>query len=68
MTIKFIPNGFHPVTPYLTVQGANQLLEFVKAAFDTEEVLCIKQPDDTIKYAAVKIGDSTIELSEAKEE
>lgn len=68
MTIKFIPDGFHTVTPYLTVQGANQLLEFMKTAFDAEEVLCMKQPDGTIRHAAVKIGDSMVELAEAKAE
>lgn len=68
MTVKFIPDGFHAVTPYLTVQGANQLLEFMKTAFDAEEVLCMKQPDGTIKHAAVKIGDSMVEMSEAKGE
>jgi|GEM_PF-5264865 len=56
MTVNFTPDGFHTVTPYLTVQGANQLLEFVKAAFDAEEVLCMKQPDGMIRHAAVKIG------------
>lgn len=66
MTVKFIPAGFHTVTPYLTVQGATQLLEFVKAAFDAEEILCIKQPDGAIDHAAVRIGDSMIELAEAK--
>ncbi|KAM3114134.1 VOC family protein [Phormidesmis sp. 146-33] len=65
---KFIPDGFHSVTPYLTVQGANQLLEFMKTAFDAEEILCMKQPDGTIRHAAVRIGDSMIELSEAKAE
>lgn len=66
MTVNFTPDGFHTVTPYLTVQGANQLLEFVKAAFDAEEVLCMKQPDGTIRHAAVKIGNSMVELAEAK--
>lgn len=66
MTVKFIPDGFHTVTPYLTIQGANQLLEFLKLAFDAEEVLCMKQPDGTVKRAAVRIGDSMVELSEAK--
>lgn len=65
MTVKFIPDGFHTVTPYLTVQGANQLLD-MKTAFDAEEVLCMKQPDGTINYAAVKIGDSMVEISEAE--
>ncbi|MGV0029027.1 VOC family protein [Phormidesmis priestleyi] len=66
MTVQFIPDGFHTVTPYLTVQGANQLLEFVKTAFDAEEVLCMKQPDGMIGRAAVRIGDSLVELAEAK--
>jgi PhnB protein len=68
MVNNFIPDGFHTVTPYLTVQGANQLLEFVKAAFDAEEVLCMKQPDGTIRHAAVRIGDSMVELAEARKE
>lgn len=67
MTVNFIPDGFHTVTPYLTVQGAKQLLEFMKTAFDAEEVLCMEQPDGTIRHAAVKIGDSMVELAEAKE-
>jgi PhnB protein len=66
MVAQFVPAGFHTVTPYLTVQGANQLLEFVKAAFDAEEVVCMKQPNGTIDHAAVRIGDSMIELAEAK--
>jgi hypothetical protein len=37
MTTKFIPDGFHAVTPYLIVQGAERLLVFVKAAFDAEK-------------------------------
>jgi PhnB protein len=68
MTTQFVPSGFHSVTPYLTVQGANQLLEFVKTAFDAEEVLCMKQPDGIIRHAAVRIGDSMVELAEAKAE
>ncbi|MER3435016.1 MAG: glyoxalase [Leptolyngbya sp. ERB_1_1] len=68
MVDNFIPDGFHTVTPYLTVQGANQLLEFVKTAFDAEEVLCMKQSDGTIRHAAVRIGDSMVELAEARRE
>ncbi|MBD2099972.1 VOC family protein [Leptolyngbya sp. FACHB-261] len=68
MHTKFIPAGFHSVTPYLIVQGVNQLLEFVKTAFDAEEVLFVKQPDGFIRRAAVRIGDSMVEMSEAKGE
>ncbi len=68
MAVQFIPDGFHTVTPYLTVQGAEQLLAFVKTAFDAQEVRCMKRPDGTISHAAVKIGDSMVELAEAQAE
>lgn len=65
MVVNFVPDGFHTVTPYLTVRGADQLLEFVKTAFDAEEVLCMKRSDGTINHAAVRIGNSMVELAEA---
>ena len=34
MAVKPIPEGYHSLTPYLTVEGVPRLLEFVKAAFD----------------------------------
>jgi PhnB protein len=60
-----IPEGFHTVTPYLTVRGAEGLLDFLKSAFGAEETNCTRRPDGTIVHASVRIGDSMIELSEA---
>lgn len=37
MAVKPIPEGYHSVTPYLAVEGAHKLLEFVKQAFGAEE-------------------------------
>jgi hypothetical protein len=37
VTVKPILDGYHEVTPYLMVDGAETLLEFVKKAFDAEE-------------------------------
>ena len=34
MAAKPIPDGYHGVTPYLSVEGADALLEFAKAAFE----------------------------------
>jgi PhnB protein len=36
-TVKSIPDGYHTVTPFLLVQGADKLIEFVKKAFDAKE-------------------------------
>lgn len=62
---SYIPKGYHTLNPYLTVKGANQLLEFVKQAFGAEEMLCMAQPDGTITHASVRIGDSVVEMAEA---
>ena len=36
MTVKPIPDGYHAVTPYLTVRGAAKVIEFLKKAFGAE--------------------------------
>jgi PhnB protein len=65
MPVKPIPEGYHSVTPYLAVEGADTLLEFVKRAFDAEVHECMRRPDGTIQHAEVKIGDSIVMLGEA---
>jgi uncharacterized glyoxalase superfamily protein PhnB len=66
MAVKPIPEGYHSVTPYLAVEGAEKLLNFVKQAFDAVEVHeCMRRPDGTIQHAEVRIGDSVVMLGEA---
>jgi len=62
-----IPPGFHTVTPYLIVQGAERLIEFLKQAFGAEEIYRSNQPDGTIGHTEMQIGDSMIELAEGNE-
>jgi len=56
---KRMPEGFHTVTPYLTVRQAPELLDFVKAAFDAEELLRTTGSAAGI-HAEVRIGDSKV--------
>ena len=65
MSQRYVPEGFHQVTPYLTVEGANRLLDFLVEVFDAEVMNRFDKPDGTIGNAAVRIGDSTIEVAEA---
>jgi PhnB protein len=65
MAVKPIPDGYHSVTPYLAVEGADKLLEFVTRAFDAVGRECMRRPDGTIHHAEVKIGDSIVMLGEA---
>lgn len=68
MATKPIPEGYHSVTPYLTVQGAAQLIDFVKQAFGAAEINRTTRPDGTISHAAVRIADSIVEMAEARGE
>jgi PhnB protein len=62
MAVKPIPDGYHTVTPYLIVEGASSLIEFLKEAFDAQETERVVQPDGTIMHTEVRIGDSVVML------
>jgi uncharacterized glyoxalase superfamily protein PhnB len=68
MPVKSIPKGYHTVTPYLTVQGAATLLEFLQRAFDMVEQERFARADGTIGHAEVRVGDSVIMVAEARGE
>jgi PhnB protein len=61
------PDGYHSVTPYLAVEGAAKLLDFLKQAFNaTDAHLCMKRPDGSIHHAEVTIGDSIVMVGDAQ--
>ena len=68
MPVAPIPKGYHAITPYLCVQGADTLFDFVKRAFAATEREMMKRPDGTIGHAEVQIGDSIVMISEAQGE
>jgi PhnB protein len=62
--VKPIPEGYHAVTPYLSVRGASQALEFYKRALGAIEVMRMPAPGGSIGHAEIKIGDSRIMLAD----
>jgi uncharacterized glyoxalase superfamily protein PhnB len=62
---SYIPAGLRPVTPFLHPVGAAGLIEFMKEAFEAEEVSREQSPEGMIHHAMVRIGDSMIEMGEA---
>ena len=65
---RHIREGFHTVTPYLIVQGAPRLIDFMVQTLDAEEVRRDLRTDGTIMNAEVRIADSVVELAEAGEQ
>ena len=55
----------HTVTPYFVVQGATDLIDFLKATFGANELARFARPDGSIMHAAVAIGDSIIEMGDS---
>ena len=66
MSVKAIPDGYHTATPYLVVEGASKLIDFLKQAFKVTEIYRLTYPDGKLKHAEVKIGDSIIMLGDAR--
>jgi PhnB protein len=68
MAVKPVPEGYHTVTPYLTVRNAPKVIEFLKQAFGAKlSHDAIKRPDGSIMHAQVVIGDSRIMIAEENE-
>ena len=62
--VKAIPDGHHSVTPYLSIKGAGEAIEFYKKAFGAAEVMRFPQPDGRVGHAELQIGDSRLMLAD----
>ncbi len=55
-----IPDGFHAVTPYLTVRDAAKAIEFYQRAFGATERGRLTMPGGKIGHAELAIGGSVV--------
>jgi PhnB protein len=60
-----IPEGFHTVTPQLTLDNAAQAIDWYKKAFGAEEISRAVGPDGKVMHADLKIGNSRIMVNDA---
>jgi PhnB protein len=63
MSAKAIPEGYHSVTPYMTVDGAAEAIRWYGEAFGATEALRLPM-GDKIGHAEIRIGDSFVMLSD----
>ena len=63
-TTKATPDGMHTVTPHLVCAGAAGAIEFYKNAFNAIEMSRLPGPDGRIMHASIRIGDSTVMLTD----
>ena len=62
--VKTTPDGWHSVTPFLSVRDAARAVEFYKKAFGATELERMAEPDGKVTHALLKIGDSMVRLSD----
>lgn len=62
--VKPIPEGYATLTPYLSIKGAANAIEFYKRAFGATELMRLSQPDGRIGHAELRIGDSRLMLAD----
>ena len=62
---KPVPEGFHTVTPQLTLDDAARAIDWYKQALGAEEMGRATGPDGKIMHAELRIGDSRVMLHDA---
>ena len=63
MAVKWQPDGYHAITPYLIVKGGAKAIDFYKHAFGAQEIMRMAD-GDRIGHAELKIGDSMFMLAD----
>ena len=64
MPVKPIPEGYHSVTPYLIVDGAQRAIEYYERAFGAKTAMCVNDPRGKVSHAEIRIGDSMVMLAD----
>jgi PhnB protein len=65
MPAKPVPESYHTVTPYLTVKGANALIDFITRAFGATEAHVMRGPNGEVQHGDLMVGDSHVMVGEA---
>src|SRR5947199_3079058 len=62
---NYIPEGLPNLMAYLHPVGAPKMIEFLKGAFNAEEIGVYRSPDGVVQHAKIRIGTSIVEMGEA---
>lgn len=66
-TDMFKPNGYTSVSPYLTVNGAQQTIDFLVHVFGAQPLRMIPGQDGKLGHGEVRIDDTVVMLTDAVE-
>jgi uncharacterized glyoxalase superfamily protein PhnB len=60
-----VPDGFHTVTPQLTLDNAAQAIDWYKKGLGAEEISRATGPDGKVMHADLRIGNSHVMMNDA---
>jgi PhnB protein len=61
---KAVPQGYHTITPQLTLDDAAAMIDWYKRALGAQELSRSAGPDGKIAHAELQIGDSRVMVNE----
>ena len=64
MSTKSIPDGYHTVTPYITVRNGAAALDFYEKAFGAKVTMRMDAPDGKVGHAEFRIEGSPVMMSD----
>lgn len=67
MSARWLPKGFHTITPNIVVDDAEQAVVFLKKAFGAVENYRLTLSNGKITHCELKLGDSVLNLGESME-
>src|SRR5262245_48009285 len=65
MSVPSKPEGYCSVSPYLVVNGAQRVIDFLKNTFDATELRRYDMPDGSVMHAELRIDDTVIMIGDA---
>jgi len=61
---RAVPEGYHTVTPSLTLDNAAQAIDWYKKALGADELSRAVGPDGKVMHAEIRVGDSRIMVND----
>jgi PhnB protein len=65
MSTRWIPKGFHTITPNIIADDAEQAVAFFKKAFAATETCRLTLSNGKITHCELRLGDSVLNIGES---
>ena len=65
MSTRWVPKGFHTITPNIVADDAEQAVAFFKKAFGATETYRLIMSNGKITHCELKLGDSVLNIGES---